>query len=58
MDVEELDKILDELEREFSLVGGGWTETNSELSRVLDELDAAASKPPANAALLPLDTRE
>ncbi|CAN0079339.1 unnamed protein product [Ectocarpus sp. 12 AP-2014] len=58
MDAGELDKILDELEREFSLAGGGWTETNSELSRVLDELDAAASEPPANAALLLQDTRE
>ncbi|CBN75437.1 hypothetical protein Esi_0099_0036 [Ectocarpus siliculosus] len=57
MDAEELDKILNELERESSLAGGGWAETNSELSRVLDELDAAASEPPANAVLLQ-DTRE
>lgn len=44
-------------QREYSLAGGGWAETNSELSRVLDELDAAASEPPANAVLFQ-DTRE
>ncbi|CAM9932325.1 unnamed protein product [Scytosiphon promiscuus] len=44
MDAEVLEKILDEHEREFSLAAGGYAETDSELSRVLDELDEAAAR--------------
>eukprot|EP00904_Undaria_pinnatifida_P009639 jgi/Undpi1/5805/HiC_scaffold_2.g01079.m1 len=54
MDAEKLEKILDELEE--STAAGGYRQTNSELSRILDFLDEAAGDAPA-AATLPLDAQ-